>query len=201
MNAVNTTISSPLAANSGTFSGIINNTNALTNNDILTQNATANINSVLNVYGTSNLNSGVNITGILYFNGTDAAVQTLPTTTSTEAGLKIFWNGVSGSGMTNFFNCAQSGPGGFSWYITNSTNIPTKLMNLDNNCNLSNLKDVSCATITCNTISASGSLFLSGDIIIGNKLTVSNGLVVNELNNESKYFTLKGGSYYGGVLS
>jgi hypothetical protein len=64
-------------------------------------------------------------------------------------------------------------------------------MNLDNNCNLTNLNNITATgNITC------ASLNLSGDVVIGDKLTVEDGLVVNGLNNESKYFTLKGASTY-----
>jgi len=42
------------------------------------------------------------VTGIPYFNGTGAAAQALPSASTGNPGLKILWNVVSGSGMTNF---------------------------------------------------------------------------------------------------
>ena len=64
-------------------------------------------------------------------------------------------------------------------------------MDLDNNGNITSV----------NNITASGTLTTTGDVSVGNKLTASNGLVVNGTQNESKYFTLKGYSYYGGSSS
>ena len=72
--------------------------------------------------------------------------------------------------------------------------------------NLSLLNNISCASVTatgaisCASVTTTD-ITTSNNIICGNKLTVSNGLVVNGTNNESKYFTLKGSSYYGGVSS
>jgi len=49
INAANTIISSPLTANSGTFSGITNNTNVLTNNSTLSQVGLANFSNDIKV--------------------------------------------------------------------------------------------------------------------------------------------------------
>ena len=50
----------------------------------------------------------------------------MPTGTSSEAGLKIYWNIPNGTGNTIFMNYAQGGYGGFTFYNRSSSISPTK---------------------------------------------------------------------------
>jgi len=60
-------------------------------------------------------------------------------------------------------------------------------MYLDNAKKLLLLNNISCASIsTTGNITCGGSLNLTGDVVIGDKLTVEVGLVINGIMNESK---------------
>jgi hypothetical protein len=106
--------------------------------------------------------------------------------------------------MTNFLNCAQGGSGGFSWYKTSSTTIPTKLMNLDNNKNISDLNDVSCATVTttgnvsCASVSATGNVSCATISTTGN---VNIASTTSSTSQTSGALTVAGGVGIVGTLN
>ena len=97
----------------------IKSTGNIINNGTLTQNSTTNINSDLNV------------TGFPFFVGGNN--QSLPTTSSGNLGLGIYWNTVGGLGESDFLNYSQGGVGGFAFYNISSTTTPKLLAQIDNN--------------------------------------------------------------------
>ena len=77
---------------------------------------------------------------------------------------------------------------GNSFYIRNGTTDMFKIDTYNNAIFYTN-------KITTPSIT-SGSVECTGNLTVGNQLTVSNGLTINGLNNQSKYFTLKGSTTY-----
>jgi len=82
--------------------------------------------------------------------------------------------------MTNNLNCSQGGHGGFSFYKTSSKAISTKLINLDNNCNLSDLNNiaasghVSCVSATATDSVSCASLTSTGTVSCASVTTTGN---------------------------
>ena len=87
---------------------------------------------------------------------------TFPSTnTGAQSGLGIFWDSLGGIGDTGFLNYAQGGGGGFTFYWSNSSNTPQKLVNFSGaghtlyqslTCTSINTQN---NTITCGKINAS----------------------------------------------
>ena len=99
-------------------------------------------------------------------------------------------------GDTVFLNHSQGGAGGFDWYTIGAYHYRSNLMYLDDAKNLSLLNNISCVSVSATGNISCATLELTGDMLVGDKLTVSNGLVINGICNESKYFTLKGNTTY-----
>jgi hypothetical protein len=127
---------------------------------------------------TSNVQTQIdNLQYMYFFNGVaHFANQNLPTTKPDIGGMKLLWN-TDSKGMSTFLNCAQTGSGGFYWYYTNLNYLPIELMVLDNNANLSNMKNISCTSLTASTdgIANNGTLTNNADINVkqGNSVYVT----------------------------
>ena len=154
--------------------GLTNSTNAITNNSTLTQNSTANFNSSINTTGLTNSTNAINNNGVLNqnsnanFNGTSNTFynnvlflnpnQTLPSISSSIAGLGLYWNvyNSGGNGETTFLNYSQGGVGGFAFNNVNNSSTQKNLVLIDSNgnVNLNNVKYnyTSLPTLSSNSI-------------------------------------------------
>ena len=159
INAANTIIASPLTANSGTFSGITNNTNSLTNNAVLNQNNNSNFSTYINAPGISSSSSSFYAGS---YNNFDATVITSP---------KII-NGIAsgnsdGSSYTNF-NLAIN-----SWQGVGFVDTALKTCNLVINNRTGDLS--SKGTISCANLTTTGTITFSDvnavNIIASNSIT------------------------------
>ena len=140
-----------------------------TNMYFVTIDATNNaLNSMVLSNNSLQINGALNVSNIvLNPAGTITFPSSLPTTTSTNAGLGITWNdpasGVgSGTGRTNFINYAQGGIGGFTFTTANSTTAPITNM-----------------TITPTSTSITGNTTITGSLSVSNGLSFNAPSLVN----------------------
>ena len=133
-----------------TFSGgITNNSYGITNNSTLTQVGSTTIKGSITFKGDGN--------------------SALPTSTTTLAGLSIYWNKSNGNGETCFLNMGQLGPGGFAFYTGSSTSNVKCVAYIDNSGNLSNVNNITC----------SGNLVVNGNSISSTILSYLSTLTSN----------------------
>ena len=173
------------------------NANGITNSSTLSQTGASSFNGITNS-STLSQTGASSFTGAVTNNGTlsqiglchivGGANTTMPTGTSNEAGLKIYWNNPNGTGNTIFMNHGQGGYGGFTFYNRSQTVSPTKIMDLDNNGNISSVNN-----ITANAISVSN---LSTSSITTSSTSTINGIKNNSTYNSVYNYVLSGSTYY-----
>ena len=144
INAANTVITSPLTANSGTFAGITNNTNALTNNGVLNQNNSSNFSTYINAPGIKS-NSAAFYSGS--GNNFDTSAITNPKITN-----GIATGNADGSSYSQF-NLAINSWQGVGFVYANGADSTCKLVIDNRTGNLSTLGTINCASMSYSSTS------------------------------------------------
>lgn len=158
------------------------------------QNNLINLNQPTVISGSLNVSDALTVNAInMSHNAQLIFPSSLPTTTSTNAGLGITWNdpasGIGiGTGRTNFINYGQGGSGGFTFTnvsltaspITNMTITPTTT-NITGN-----------TTIT-GSLTVSSGLNFNNTTLINNKITNLNQLVFDNISDTADKIILYNG--------
>ena len=137
----------------------------LSDNTLISDNFVVNYNATI---------ASLTVTGPAIFN--NDTVNPIPTTSSSDRGLGIYWNVDVGLGETTFLNYGQKGGGGFTFYTCTITNSPSMILRIDPGGNLF------CSALNCTSVVNSGTLQCTGLSSTGNILAGTNSVSCGTLN-------------------
>jgi len=137
----------------------------LSDNTLISDNFVVNYNATI---------ASLTVTGPAIFN--NDTVNPIPTTSSSDRGLGIYWNVDVGLGETTFLNYGQKGGGGFTFYNCTITNSPSMILRIDPGGNLF------CSALNCTSVVNSGTLQCTGLSSTGNILAGTNSVSCGTLN-------------------